>query len=74
MVCKMEKQTDTILEKVVQPLREHVRNGPVNIDETGWRENRQRACAPSSVERIRPCSMRSMTRRQAPSITPLTIG
>lgn len=42
-VCKMEKQTDVILEQVVLPLREHVRTGPVNVDETGWRENRQRA-------------------------------
>lgn len=42
-VCKMEKQTDAILEQVVLPLREHVRKGPANIDETGWRENRQRA-------------------------------
>lgn len=42
-VCKMEKQTDAILEQVVLPLREQVRKGPVNIDETGWRENRQRA-------------------------------
>ena len=42
-LCKMERQTNASLEPVVEPLREHVRRGPANIDETGWRENRQRA-------------------------------
>lgn len=42
-LCKMEHQTNAALEGVVTPLREHVRNGPANMDETGWRENRQRA-------------------------------
>ena len=39
----MERQTNAALEPVVEPLRQQVRRGPANIDETGWRENRQRA-------------------------------
>lgn len=42
-LCKMEQQTNAAIEPVVTPLREHVRNGPANMDETGWRENRKRA-------------------------------
>jgi transposase len=43
MVCKIERQTAKALEPVVAKLRAHVRRHPINMDETGWRENRQRA-------------------------------
>lgn len=42
-VCKLERQTAQALEPVVAKLRSYVRRRPINMDETGWRENRQRA-------------------------------
>lgn len=43
MICKLQRRTADLLEPVWQELREHVRTQDVNIDETGWRENRRRA-------------------------------
>src|SRR5262249_32876008 len=43
MVCKLEQQTTAATEPVVQELRQHVQTQHANMDETGWRENRQRA-------------------------------
>jgi transposase len=42
-VCKLERQTARVLEPVVGKLRAYVRGRPINMDETGWREGRQRA-------------------------------
>lgn len=42
-VCKLERQTARAVEPVVAKLRSYVRRQPINMDETGWRENRQRA-------------------------------
>lgn len=41
-VCDLEQHTAAALEPVVAPLQEHVRTQPLNMDETSWRENRQR--------------------------------
>jgi transposase len=40
--CDLEQHTSAALRPVVEPLREYVRTQPINMDETGWRENRQR--------------------------------
>jgi transposase len=42
-VCDLEQQTAAALEPVVEPLQDHVRTQPINMDETSWREQRQRA-------------------------------
>lgn len=42
-VCKIERQTARALEPIVAKLRRYVRGRSINMDETGWRENRQRA-------------------------------
>jgi len=41
-VCAMEAETAAATEPVVKELREYARSQPANVDETGWRENRQR--------------------------------
>jgi len=41
-VCAMEAETAAATEPVVKELRDYVRSQPANVDETGWRENRQR--------------------------------
>jgi transposase len=41
-VCAVEAETALATDPVVKELREHVRSQPANVDETGWRENRQR--------------------------------
>jgi transposase len=41
-VCDLEQHTAQALGPVVRSLQEHVRTRPINMDETGWRENRQR--------------------------------
>jgi transposase len=41
-VCDLEQHTAAALGPVVEPLQEYVRTQPINMDETGWRENRQR--------------------------------
>jgi transposase len=43
MICKLERKTAEILEPVHQELSEHVRTQDAGGDETGWRENKQRA-------------------------------
>jgi transposase len=42
-VCALEQQTSQILAPVVEELQEFCRTQPANIDETGWRQERQRA-------------------------------
>jgi transposase len=42
-VCQLEQQTAAALDPVVGPLREYVQTQHVNMDETGWREEGQRA-------------------------------
>jgi transposase len=41
-VCGCEAETSAATAAVVQELRVYARNQPANIDETGWRQNRQR--------------------------------
>src|SRR5262249_59177206 len=41
-VCGSEAETATGTETVAEPLREYVRRQPANVDETGWRQKRQR--------------------------------
>jgi transposase len=41
-VCAMEAETAAATEPVVKELRDYARSQPANVDETGWRENRQR--------------------------------
>jgi transposase len=41
-VCGCEAETAAATDTVVQELRAYVRSQPANIDETGWRQNRQR--------------------------------
>jgi transposase len=43
MICKLQSRTATVLTPAYQQLRHHVRHQNVHIDETGWREGRQRA-------------------------------
>jgi transposase len=42
-VCALEQETSQILAPVVEELQAFCRTQPANIDETGWREERQRA-------------------------------
>jgi transposase len=42
-VCKLEQQTTAATEAVVQTLRDHIQSHHANMDETGWRENGQKA-------------------------------
>jgi transposase len=41
-VCDLEQHTAEALEPVAESLQQYVRTQPINMDETGWRENRQR--------------------------------
>jgi transposase len=41
-VCDLEQHTAAALEPVAELLHQYVRTQPINMDETGWRENRQR--------------------------------
>jgi transposase len=41
-VCALEAETAAATDPVVKELRDYVRSQPANVDETGWRENRQR--------------------------------
>src|SRR5262245_14720349 len=41
-VCALEAETAAATDAVVQELRDFARGQPANVDETGWRENRQR--------------------------------
>jgi transposase len=41
-VCASEAETAAATDAVVKELRDYVRSQPANIDETGWRQNRQR--------------------------------
>src|SRR5262245_35715809 len=43
MVAKLERSTSAALETPMAELEEHVRTQPANVDETSWREARQRA-------------------------------
>jgi transposase len=43
MVAKLERQTAQALQAPVDDLRGYIRSQHANIDETGWREGRQRA-------------------------------
>src|SRR5262245_39983251 len=43
MVAKLEQSTSAALESPMAELEEHVRTQPANVDETSWREARQRA-------------------------------
>jgi transposase len=42
-VCDLEQQTTQALEPVVTEATEHVRGQPANVDETSWRQARQKA-------------------------------
>jgi transposase len=42
-VCALEQQTSQILTPVVEELRAFCRTQPANVDETGWRQEGQRA-------------------------------
>src|SRR5262249_34047401 len=42
-VCALEQQTSEVLGPVVEELQEFCRTQPAHIDETGWRQERQRA-------------------------------
>src|SRR5262249_1184475 len=42
-ICHLEQQTTAALALVVEPLREHIKTEHANLDETGWREEGQRA-------------------------------
>jgi transposase len=42
-ICQLEQQTTAALTPVVEQLREHVKTEHANLDETGWREEGQRA-------------------------------
>jgi len=42
-VCALEQQTSQVLGPVVEELQQYCRTQPANIDETGWRQERQRA-------------------------------
>jgi transposase len=42
-VCASEAETATATDAVVQGLRDYARSQPANVDETGWRQDRQRA-------------------------------
>jgi transposase len=42
-ICALEQQTTAALELVVAEVRRHVQTQSVNMDETGWRQARQRA-------------------------------
>jgi transposase len=42
-VCDLERQTTQALEPVVAEATEHVRGQPANVDETSWREARDKA-------------------------------
>jgi transposase len=42
MVAKLERSTAAALESPMAELEEHVRTQPANVDETSWREARQR--------------------------------
>src|SRR5262249_5690420 len=41
-VCALEAATAAATDPVVKELRDYVRGQPANVDETGWRESRQR--------------------------------
>jgi transposase len=41
-VCAVEAQVTAATKAVVSELRDYVRRQPANVDETGWRQNRQR--------------------------------
>jgi transposase len=41
-VCASEAETAAATDPVVQELRHYARHQPANVDETGWRQNRQR--------------------------------
>lgn len=43
MICKLQRQTAAALEPTVAEMAAFVKTQNVNIDETGWRENRRRA-------------------------------
>jgi transposase len=42
-VCDLEQQTSAALEPVVAEATQHARTQPANVDETSWREARQKA-------------------------------
>jgi transposase len=42
-VCASEAATAAATDAVVQELRDYARSQPANVDETGWRQDRQRA-------------------------------
>lgn len=42
MICKLERRVAAALEPSVAEIADHVRQQHVNIDETSWRENKQR--------------------------------
>jgi transposase len=43
MICKLQQQTATLLQAVSHDLRQHVQTQSVNVDETGWKENTNKA-------------------------------
>jgi transposase len=50
-VCKLERQTTAATEPVVTALRAYVRAQPLNMDETGWRQNGRRGWLWTAVSR-----------------------
>lgn len=42
-VCALEQHTSQVLAPVVEELQHYCRTQPANVDETGWRQERQRA-------------------------------
>jgi transposase len=42
-VCALEQQTSEVLAPVVEEMQAYCRTQPANVDETGWRQERQRA-------------------------------
>ena len=43
MICKLERRVATLLTPVYDELCQHARTCNVNVDETGWREDKKRA-------------------------------
>src|SRR5262245_7953444 len=42
-VCAVEQEVATIVDPVVAPMRQHIKDQPVNMDETSWWQGQQRA-------------------------------
>jgi transposase len=64
-VCAVEAETSLATDPVVKELREYVRSQPANVDETGWRENRQRGWLWTVVTKVATVFTISLSRAAA---------